>query len=142
MKVVVDTPIWSLALRRRRGDLSAKDSDLVTAWFKLVRKNLALLIGPVRQEILSGITDHAVFERLRGSLRAFDDEPLTVEDYEEAARCSNRCRSAGLAGSTVDYLLCAVALRRQAWLFTTDADFSRYARCLPLRLFPPSHRNP
>jgi hypothetical protein len=142
MKVVVDTPIWSLALRRRRGDLSANDSDLVAAWSKLVRDNLAVMIGPVRQEILSGIRDHAVFERLRDSLRAFDDEPLTLEDYEEAARCSNRCRSAGLAGSAVDYLLCAVALRRQAWLFTTDMDFTRYAKYLPLRLFSPSHRKP
>ncbi len=140
MRVVIDTPIWSLALRRNRGDLSAEELLLVSAWAGLVENNQVILIGPVRQEILSGIREAAVFERLRDALRGFADEPITVEDYEAAAGCSNRCRSAGLAGSVVDYLLCAVAIRRRASLFTIDADFTRYAKHIPLRLHSLSAR--
>ncbi len=94
-----------------------------------------MLIGPIRQEILSGVRAESAFERLRDHLRAFDDEPLSFHDYEEAARCHNVCRAAGVAGSGVDFLLCAVALRRQAGIFTTDADFTRYAEHLPLSLY-------
>ena len=137
MRVVVDTPIWSLVLRRRRGDLSAHENELVTSWARLVEDNRIVLVGPVRQEVLSGIRDTSVFECLRDTLRGFEDEPLAPDDYEEAARCRNVCQSAGLAGSTVDCLLCAVTIRRNASLFTTDADFSRYARHLPLRLYLP-----
>ena len=97
-----------------------------------------LLIGPVRQEILSGVRDDSTFDRLREHLRAFDDEPLNFDDYEEAARCHNVCRRAGVAGSSVDFLLCAVALRRHAEIFTTDVDFRRYAEHLPLSLYSAS----
>ena len=135
MKVLVDTPIWSLALRRRRTELPLKDRRLVAAWSRLIADNLVFLPGPVRQEVLSGIRDVAVFDRLGEYLRAFDDEPLAAEDYEEAARCSNRCRAAGVSGSSVDFLLCAVAIRRGAAVFTTDRDFTHYARVLPLRLY-------
>lgn len=136
MKVLVDTPIWSLALRRRRTELPHKDRHLVAAWSRLIADNLVFLPGPVRQEILSGVRDAAVFDRLREYLRAFNDEPLTADDYEEAARCSNRCRAAGVSGSSVDFLLCAAAIRRGAAIFTTDQDFAHYARVLPLQLHP------
>jgi predicted nucleic acid-binding protein len=54
--------------------------------------------------------------------------------YEEAARCSNRCRAADVAGSSVDFLICAVALRQKLTILTTDADFDRYATVLPITL--------
>ncbi|MBI4305565.1 MAG: hypothetical protein HY678_04525, partial [Chloroflexi bacterium] len=67
-------------------------------------------------------------------LRAFTDERLSVEDYEEAARCHNTCRSAGLAGNAIDFLICASALRRDLSVFTTDRDFQNYARTLSITL--------
>jgi hypothetical protein len=137
VRVLIDTPIWSLALRRRTGDLGPVERALVHAWADLVRQDRATLIGPVRQEMLSGIRDEAAFERLRAHLRAFDDESLTVEDFEQAARCNNRCRAFGVAGSIVDHLLCAVAINRDLPIFTTDADFPRYAKHLPIRLHKP-----
>lgn len=136
--VLVDTPIWSLVFRRRTGQLSADERGHVEEWMNLVRRGRILLIGPVRQELLSGIRDTQAFERLRLALRAFPDESLTVEDFEEAARADNSCRAAGVAGSTVDYLLCGVALRRRAAIYTTDRDFLAYAQHLPLRLHQPS----
>jgi hypothetical protein len=102
---------------------------------ELIREGRAVLIGPVRQEVLSGIREGAVYERLRDSLKAFPDEVLTREDYEQAAKVNNTCRAAGVSGSPLDFLICAVALRRGMEIFTTDADFTNYARCLPVRLF-------
>ena len=81
--------------------------------------------------------DERTFERIRRQLRAFPDEPLTVEDYEHAAWCGNLCRSKGVAGSAVDFLLCAAALRRDVAIFTTDGDFPIYAKHLPVRLHSP-----
>ncbi len=137
MKVLIDTPIWSLALRRQPDRLAAAERRLVSAWAKLIRDRKVMLIGPIRQEILSGVRDETVFDRLREHLRAFEDPSLEADDYEQAARYSNACRAKGVAGSAVDFLLCAVAVRRGAAIFTTDADFTYYARHLPIRLHRP-----
>lgn len=133
----MDTPIWSLALRRRVRDLSPEQGAMVAAWAEIIREKRAVLIGSIRQEVLSGVRNPAAFDHLCDHLRAFEDEPVACADYEEAARCFNICRRAGVAGSNVDFLLCAVAIRRRLSLFTTDADFQRYAQCLPLRFFRP-----
>ena len=137
MSVLVDTPIWSLALRRPADRLSAEERLHVAEWAELVRERRVLLIGPVRQEVLSGLRDAHTFERLRAALQAFPDELLSLEDFEEAAKAGNVCRAAGVAGPTVDYLLCGVALRRDAAIYTTDLEFTAYARHLPLQLHHP-----
>lgn len=134
MKVLVDTSVWSLALRRKRGDLSPSERGVTLLLSELIQAGEALLIGPIRQEILSGIGDAKTFESLRQYLRYFDDEALTADDYEEAAHCYNRCKAAGIAGSGVDMLLCAVAARLDVPILTTDADFYRYAKPLRLRV--------
>ncbi len=87
--------------------------------------------------MLSGLSDEAVFERLRDHLLFFEDEPMTSADFEEAARCSNRCRAAGVAGTAVDFMICAVAVRCGLEIFTTDDDFKLYAEHLPIRLYAP-----
>jgi predicted nucleic acid-binding protein len=136
MTVLIDTPIWSLALRRAQG-LKPQEEALKRELAELVREGQARLTGPIRQEILSGIRDETQFRRLRGQLRAFPDDPLTTEDYEEAARAHNRCRRAGVAGSAIDFLICATAARREWAIFTTDSDFERYAKQLSIRLHSP-----
>ena len=62
MNVLVDTTIWSLALRRRLRDLSDDEARLVARWAELIQSGQAILIGLVRQEILSGIRDRVAFE--------------------------------------------------------------------------------
>jgi predicted nucleic acid-binding protein len=135
MLVLVDTPIWSLALRRKPEDLNAQELSRTEALAELIRDGRAQLIGVVRQELLSGIRDPQRFERLRNYLRAFDDPALGAADYETAAKMHGRCRSRGVAGSAIDFLLCAVAERRQWQIFTSDKDFERYKRVLGLKLF-------
>ena len=59
----------------------------------------------------------------------------TRKDYEEGARMNNACRAQGIAGSSDDFLICAVAYPCNWQIFTTDRDFSWYHKVLPLRLY-------
>ena len=132
MKVLVDTSVWSLTLRRR-----APAHPAVDELRRLVAHGRAAIVGPIRQELLSGIRDRAVFERLRDHLRAFPDEAITAVDFERAAECFNLCRTKGIRGSNTDFLLCAVAERYRFPILSTDDDFVKFGRVLPLRLHAP-----
>lgn len=59
-KVLVDTCIWSEVLRRKNP--SPTISENLT---QMLRNLQAALIGPIRQEILSGISDDAKFMDLK-----------------------------------------------------------------------------
>lgn len=131
MKVLVDTSVWSLALRRRRG---TGDHPAVLELGALVEHGRVAIVGPIRQELLSGLRSREAFDRLRDYLRPFDDEPLLTEDFERAAEHYNAWRGRGVRGSNTDFLICAVAERRQFPILTTDADFTRFARVLPIVL--------
>ncbi len=93
------------------------------------------LLGATRQETLSGIREESQFRRIRDHLRGFSDVAIDSADYEEAARIGNQCRQRGIADSTVDMLVCAVALRRSWEIFTTDRDFIQYARVVSIQMF-------
>ncbi len=133
MNIIIDTSVWSLALRRQRTSPSVQTRELA----ELVREGRAAMLGPVRQELLSGVRTDQQFETLRDHLRAFPDVPLVAEDYEEAASFFNRCRARGIQGSNTDYLICAAAARRGFGILTTDTDFAHFARVLPIELHSP-----
>jgi len=110
---------------------------------RLIRRGKAAIIGPVRQELLSGIRITAQFEHLSQQLRAFPDVQLESDDFELAADCSNRCRARGVQGSNTDFLICAVAARRQHSIFTTDQDFAAFVKVIPVKLHAlPSRSQP
>lgn len=132
MKVLVDTSVWSLALRR---DRSVGDG-WVRELGELIDEQRVVMAGPVRQELLSGIRSPKQFERLREHLQAFPDLPLTSADFERAAEFFNLCRTKGIQGSNTDFLLCAVAVNHQLAILTADQDFAHYARHLPIHLLP------
>jgi hypothetical protein len=133
VNVVIDTSVWSLALRRRRSSTAAHARELA----ELIGEGRAALLGPVRQELLSGVPDPKHYETLRDHLRAFPDINLAADDYEEAATFFNRCRARGIQGSNTDFLICAVAARRRFGILTTDADFIYFAKVLPIHLLAP-----
>lgn len=137
MNALVDTSVWSLALRRKTESLSTNERLLVAELSELVREGRARVIGLVRQELLSGIRATEHYEQLKLHLRSFPDEVVDTSDYEEAAKAGNRCRAKGVVVSIVDILLCVVSIKRQWAIFTTDPDFSNYAKVLPLRIHAP-----
>lgn len=137
MSVLVDTPVWSLALRRKARDLSPAEAAIVAELTHLIQEDRARIIGLVRQELLSGIKTSGQYEKLQGILRAFPDEQISTPDYEAAARAGNACRAKGIAVSVSDMLICSVALARDWPIFTVDPDFENYTKVLPLKLHAP-----
>jgi predicted nucleic acid-binding protein len=133
MNVLVDTSVWSLAFRRFRVH-SFAETQMVDELTELIREGRALLIGPIRQELLSGLSDARQFKSLRDKLRAFND-------YERAAEFSNDCRQAGVQGSHTDFLICSVAAGNGAAILTSDKDFRRYAKHVPISLHEARGRN-
>jgi predicted nucleic acid-binding protein len=130
MRVLIDTSIWSLALRRNAPQRNRETEELR----RLISIHAAEIIGPIRQEVLSGIRDQAQFERVEAHLTPFEDLPLMIEDYVQAAKFYNLCRAQGIQGSNTDFLICATAVRRDLAIFSTDKDFLRFAACLPIAL--------
>jgi hypothetical protein len=129
MSVLVDTCVWSALLRRRTPE-SAEANELQ----RLIISGQAKLIGAIRQELLAGIRHAHQVNFLRDSLREFDDLTLRSEHYELAAEFTNRCIAHGVQGNSTDFLICAVAEIEALPIFTTDLDFTYYARHLPIRL--------
>ena len=137
MNVLVDTSIWSLALRRKPRDLNPAERAAVAELTNLIKEGRARIIGLVRQELLAGIRTSNQYEKLRGVLRSFPDEPAATSDYEAAAKASNECRARGVAVSVSDILICAIAIARDWSIFAADPDFKSYAKILPLKLHTP-----
>lgn len=131
MKVLIDTPIWSTALRRR---VAVMTDPIITELQMLISELRTVIIGPIRQEVLCGIQDEKQFENLQKRLRALPDTPLIIDDYERAAAFFNMCRRKGIQGSNTDFLICAAAERLSIPIFTIDKDFSHYQRHLPIQL--------
>ena len=135
MNILVDTSVWSIALRRRAEHRNAREIAQVEALNAAIERGSVKVLGIVRQELLTGIKTRQQFENLREFMDAFQDVEISSEDYIEAAKLANACYAKGVAPSVVDMLLCAVA-SRQGWeIFTTDPDFERYSRILDFRLY-------
>ena len=133
MKVIVDTVIWSLALRR-----SQPAETVRLTLTSLIEDQRVRLLGPIRQEVLSGYSDQGAFERLRAKLSYFENETILDEDYLLAAEFHNTCRCRGVQGSHIDFLICACAARLGALVYTKDRDFSNFCGILPISLYQES----
>jgi hypothetical protein len=129
--ILVDTSVWSLALRR----------DAPPAMPEVARLKDALVAGEVvttgliLQELLQGLGG----PRARAQIVArFAALPLLMpdrEDHVQAADVRNRCRRAGVQLGTIDALIAQLCLRHQLTLLTTDRDFSHAARHVPLAIW-------
>ncbi len=131
MKVLVDTPIWSYALRSKNNEYQIE----IDALTSLIRDQRALIIGPIRQEILSGYSDMRKYLIIKDKLSYFANTPIFDTDYELAAEFSNKCRKKGIQGSHIDFLICAVANRIDISIFTNDKDFEYYQNIISIKLF-------
>jgi predicted nucleic acid-binding protein len=130
MKVIVDTSVWSSALRRQ----NQLNDLVVNKLLDFISDGRVVLIGAVRQEILSGIKHQEQFEKLRNYLQGFPNLLIDAEDYELAADYFNICRRNGIQGSNTDFWICAIASRRNYEIFTTDKDFINFGQYLPIVL--------
>ena len=134
MNFLVDTSVWSLALRRDAPSDAAEVSRLQVA---LEEQEPVFTTGLILQEILQGFDGPRAREKI---LREFEALPMLVPDREDhvaAAGLRNLCRRRGVQTGTIDALLAAIAIRHDLHLITTDRDFGRMAEYCTLRLWKP-----
>ena len=132
MSLLVDTSVWSLALRRDRPQVSPAVDELRRA---LGGEELVVTTGLILQELLQGF----VPERARAQIvERFASMPLIEpdrDDYVAAAGIRNTCRRAGVQLGTIDALIAQLAVRHDHTLLTTDRDFEHAASHTGLRLW-------
>lgn len=126
MKLLVDSSVWSLALRRKdAASLSPDEQKLKAELAQAIQDGRVAMIGLIRQELLSGIKEEAQFDNLKAALDPFLDERIDTADHEYAARIYNECRNQGVEAGTVDMLICAVAMRRKWQVLSGDGGLNR-----------------
>jgi predicted nucleic acid-binding protein len=132
MKVLIDTPIWSLAFRKKSNSVNNRTIECL---IDLIQDGQVAIIGPIRQEVLSGISDNNKFNEIKNKMSIFSDYNIQTGDYEFAAECSNECRRNGIQGSHTDFLICAVAIKNNWEIFTEDNDFFEYEKYIPIKIY-------
>jgi len=130
MKTIVDTSIWSLALRRKK----RQNYPEVIEFEKLIENHQIIMLGTIRQEILSGIKQKEQYLLLKNYLASFKDFSITTDDFEKAAELCNICRNKGIQASNTDFLICAVAVNNNFNIFISDKDFYLLAEHIPIEL--------
>lgn len=132
MKLLVDTSVWSLALRR---DASQAHPSVDFLAESLRHEGSIFTTGLILQEILQGFSGPKARDQI---LDRFSPLPLIVpqrEDHIAAAKLRNDCRRRGLQVGTIDALLARLCIRYELVLLSTDKDFEHLARLTPLRLW-------
>jgi predicted nucleic acid-binding protein len=130
VSVLVDTSVWSIALRRDRPAASSELEALRAA----IEGGDVCLLGVILQEVLQGFPSLERTRRLVEHLSPFPLLSMHRGDYVYAAEIRNHCRSKGLAISTIDAQIAAAAINHRCALLTLDRDFRGVARHFPLRL--------
>jgi hypothetical protein len=126
MKVIVDTCVWSLSLRRRnQSPLNTGEQQMLTGLREAIQNRRATILGPIRQEILSGTRDATQLTKAADLLDPFRDEVIETSDYIEAARLFNLCRARGVQCGPIDILICAVAAQNCYGILTYDQGLLR-----------------
>lgn len=133
MRILVDTPIWSLAFRKKGADDT--NDVIIRNLIDLIQNDKIAIIGSIRQEVLSGMSNKDKFYEIKNKMSVFSDYSIQTNDYEFAAECSNECRRNGIQGSHTDFLICAVSIKNGWEIFTEDADFLKYKKHIPIRLY-------
>ena len=131
MNVLVDTSVWSLALRRKN---ERRPPEAIRLEQLILQGESIFLIGVILQEILQGIRSKEDFQRLSKILSSFPLIPLKRDDYILAATIGNKCREKGVQASTMDFLIAATAVSYDCYLFTSDKDFLNISKHITLKL--------
>jgi predicted nucleic acid-binding protein len=132
MMLLVDTSVWSLALRR---DVVGPQPEVRHLEQALLGAQAVVTTGLVLQELLQGFSGPKAREQI---IDRFSSLPLVQpdrQDHIDAAALRTTCRRAGVQIGTIDALLAQLCIRHQLTLLTTDQDFAHAARHCQLRIW-------
>ena len=132
MMLLVDTSVWSLALRR---DVVGPQPEVRHLEQALLGAQAVVTTGLVLQELLQGFSGPKARAQI---IDRFASLPLVQpdrQDHVDAAALRTTCRRAGVQIGTIDALLAQLCIRHQLTLLTTDQDFTHAARHCRLRIW-------
>jgi len=133
MTLLVDTSVWSLALRR---DAEATGPEVQALKDALFGAEVVVTTGLVLQELLQGFMGAKAQTLIIERFAALPVLQPDREDHIGAATLRNACRQAGVQIGTIDALLAQLAIRHDLTLLTTDKDFTHAAKHCALRVWP------
>ncbi len=126
--ILVDSSVWVDFFRSSPGHAGTELRRMIE------ESEPFALTGIVVAEVLQGLTrDAGTIERFVAQWDLL--EPQGFETYTRAAAIYRAGRNKGIALSTIDTLIAAIALDYGATLFTLDHDFTRIARLTGLKLY-------
>ncbi len=129
--VIIDSDVWSEAFRQK----PKNHSPQAKALYSLIANEEVLLIGAIRQEVLSGLRIKKDYDGIKKALRSWKDEEIETSIYELAASFSNHCRSKGVQGSHSDFLICACSAIWNASILSKDNDYKHFEEHIPINLY-------
>jgi len=132
--LLVDTSVWSLALRR---DAAVNAPQVQALKDALLGADVVVTTGLVLQELLQGFSGPKAAAQI---IERFSALPLLQPDRDDhvaAAQIRNTCRRAGVQIGTIDALLAQLCVRHDLVLLSTDNDFALAAKHCALRLWQP-----
>jgi len=129
--LLVDTSVWSLAMRRDEQPNSPELKVLIKA---LDSGEEIYSTGVILQELLQGFSGaksaDAIVERFGAIPMLIPD----TADYIQAAELRNKSRRKGIQVGTIDALIAQLSLRYQLSLLTADKDFKHMSKAVKLKL--------
>jgi len=131
LNLLVDTSVWSLALRRdapRSGATLAHLSEALEGGAQVFTTGLIL------QELLQGFRGPRNHDAIIARFAALPFLIPDRRDHIDAAALRNDCRRRGVQIGTIDALLAQLCMRHDLTMLTTDTDFTAVAELHPLRL--------
>ncbi len=137
MTLLVDTSVWSLALRR---DAEAAEPEVQHLKDALFGSEVVVTTGLVLQELLQGFSGPKAQARIVERFAALPLVQPDRDDHISAAALRNSCRQAGVQIGTIDALLAQLCIRHDLVLLTTDKDFTHAAKHCPLRVWSAAAR--
>lgn len=134
MTLLVDTSVWSLALRK---DTRSSQPEVQQLKDALLGADVVVTTGLVLQELLQGFSGAKASAQI---IERFAALPLLQPDREDhicAAELRNTCRRAGIQVGTIDALLAQLCIRHELTLLSTDNDFRLASKHCALRVWSP-----
>jgi predicted nucleic acid-binding protein len=132
VSLLVDTSVWSLALRR---DVEQSAPEVVALRHALLGTDQVFTTGLVLQELLQGFAGPKDRAQLIDRLSALAFLQPVKEDHIEAAEVRNSCRRCGVQVGTIDALLIQLCRKSDLTLLTTDQDFHAATKHVEFRLW-------
>lgn len=132
MSLLIDTSVWSLAMRR---DSPPEVPEVARLRQALEQGEEICCTGLILQELLQGLRG----PKAKAAIVArFDAIPMIIparQEYIDAAGLQITCRKRGIQVGTIDALIAQLCIGHELTLLSTDQDFDHMASIVGLSVW-------